>query len=156
MFFVLLINFQISFSFVLIVLKPKCIYFLKDGTEVYFLTGLVILPEWLKSAGNLGRVKEAERPEIYKPRHGIGLGIWKGLETKSESSSFIYKHTSFWIQKFELLVYFFFSKTSKEILRYWIPYDPLWWGLHTLFFNSVNTFEIFLSKAMYFLSGFSL
>lgn len=117
MFFVLLINFQISFSFVLIVLKPKCIYFLKDGTEVYFLTGLVILPEWLKSAGNLGRVKEAERPEIYKPRHGIGLGIWKGLETKSESSSFIYKHTSFWIQKFELLVYFFFSQKPPK--KFW-------------------------------------
>lgn len=153
--FFVLFNFQISFSFVLIVLKPKCICFLKDGTEVYFLTGLVILPEWLQSPGNLGRVKEAERPEIYKSRYGVGLGIWKSLETKNESSNFIYKHNHFLAAKIWTCT-FFFSKTSKETLRYWIPYDPPWWGLHILYFNSVNTFEVFLSKAMYFLSGFSL
>lgn len=32
-------------SFVLIFLKPKYVCFLKEGTEVYFLAGLVILPE---------------------------------------------------------------------------------------------------------------
>lgn len=111
-------------SFVLIFLKPKYVCFLKEGTEVYFLAGLVILPEESWAQRIWVELKRQRGQWFIKP--GMEF-VWAyGMVWKPRVSwaiSFI-NNTNFWIQKSEILVHFFFWKTSKGIWRYWI--NTMW------------------------------
>lgn len=89
--------------------------FHKEGTEVCFLTSIVILPEEFLSPGNLGRVKEARDLKSQEWNWFGHMERFGNQEWVSPAFSFISipisknnNHTNLWMQKFELLTSTFF------------------------------------------------